>query len=94
MATAEYRACRTQNEQLRCLLFAFSIPDSVVMEEFNLTRHQIYYFKKKKGEVRPTAGRPSILEPFEVESIKKGIAERADMLKPPTRSDLIEMVQP
>ena len=94
IASAEYRELASEQEKLCCLLFTFSIKPSVVMKEMNISRDRIYYLMKKKGQVNPRAGRPKILLGHEVESVKSELTNRAGMLKPATRRELVDIVCP
>jgi len=93
LGSAQYRDCTSKREKLNCLLFTFSIKPSVLIGEKLCTKRQVYYRKKKKGEVRETAGRPPVLEEIEVEAVKDELRRRAEMKLPATRRELVNIVR-
>ena len=94
VASAEYRELATDQQKLSCLLFTFSIKPYVVIKELNISRDIVYYLLKKNGKVNPTAGRPRNLIGDEVDAVKTELASRADMLKPATRRELVDIIRP
>ncbi len=94
VASAEYRELTTEKQKLCCLLFTFSIKPSVVIKELNTSKDKVYYLMKKNGEVNPTAGRPRILTDNEILAVKTDLTNRAQMLKPATRRELMDIVCP
>jgi hypothetical protein len=94
IASAEYRELTTEQDKLRCLLFTFSIKPYVVIKEMAISRDKVYYLIKKNGKVNPTAGRPRILNDTEVQAVKSELTRRAEMLKPATRRELVDIIRP
>jgi hypothetical protein len=92
IASAEYRELTTEKQKLCCLLFTFSIKPSVVIKEMGVSKDKVYYLMKKNGKVNPIAGRPRILNDIEVEAVKAELTSRAQMLKPATRRELVDIV--
>lgn len=93
LGSAEYRECSTDKEKLRCLLFTFSIKPHAIIKETHFTRHQVYYCKQKNGDVRERAGRPSVLEGGELDTVTDDMRRRAEMMRPVTRRELVEIVR-
>ena len=94
VASAEYRELATEQQKLCCLLFTFSIKPSVVIKEMSIPRNRVYYLMHKDGKVNPTAGRPRVLTDNEVDAVKAQLTSRAQMLKPATRRELVDIVWP
>lgn len=92
MASAEYRALTSKHEQLRSLLFTFSIKRAVVASEFALSKDQIYRFVKSEGSIRQKRGRPPLLNDDEQNRVKQDLRTRAEAMRPATRNELIDMV--
>ena len=93
LASVEYRQCASEQERLHCLLYSFRIKPHVIIKELHYTRGKVYYFMKKEGLVRPTAGRPRVLEEKEEDEVKEEITRRADMMQPVTRRELLDIVR-
>lgn len=92
MASAEYRALKTDNEKMACLLFDFSIPRSLVGAQFGRSKDQMYRFVKAKGKMREKGGRPKLLTPEEEERLLAEILRNAQQMTSLSRSGIQEAV--